>query len=125
MIDKLENVPENVAGFRATGEVTKDDYTNVVIPQVSLLVEKTGKINFLLVLDTDVSNFTAGAWLHDAMLGLKHLTKWNRAAIVSDSEGVIKFTDAFSLAAPGEFKGFKKADLEQAIKWVSEQIDSV
>jgi hypothetical protein len=123
MIGKIKNIPENVAGFRATGEVTKDDYTNVVIPQVSQLVENTGQINFLLYLDTDVSNFTAGAWLHDAMLGIKHLTKWNRAAIVSDSEGVIKFTDAFSLAAPGEFKGFKKAEYDRAVQWVSEQID--
>lgn len=123
MIEKITTTPENVAAFRATGEVTKEDYTNVVIPQVSQLVEKIGKINFLLLLDTDVSNFTAGAWMHDALLGLKHLTKWNRAAIVSDSEGVIKFTDAFSLAAPGEFKGFKKHEYDIAVQWVSEQTD--
>ncbi len=123
MIEKLSNVPQNVAAFRATGEVTKDDYTNVVLPQVCLLVENTGKLNFLLLLDTSVTNFTAGAWLQDAMLGLKQLTKWNRAAIVSDSEGVIKFTDIFSFAAPGEFKGFKKEEFDEAILWVSEQAD--
>lgn len=122
MVETL-NLPENTAGFRVTGEVTQDDYKSVIVPQVSLLVEKQGKINFLLLLDTDVSNFTAGAWMQDAMLGLKHLTKWNRAAIVSDSEGVIKFTDAFSLAAPGEFKGFRKTEFEKAVAWVSEKTD--
>jgi len=123
MIEKLSNVPQNVAAFRAAGEVTKDDYTNVVVPQVSLLVENTGRLNFLLLLDTSVTNFTAGAWLQDAMLGLKQLTKWNRAAIVSDSEGVIKFTDIFSFVAPGEFKGFKKEEFDEAVLWVSEQAD--
>lgn len=123
MIEKLNDVPQNVAAFRATGEVTKDDYANVLVPQVNLLVEKTGQLNFLLYLDTSVSNFTAGAWLQDALVGLKNITKWNRAAIISDSEGVIKFTDAFSFAAPGEFKGFKKADYDLAVQWVSEQID--
>src|SRR5690606_39197058 len=102
---------------------TKEDYLNVVVPHVTRLVENTGKINFLLYLDTDVSNFTMGAWLQDALLGLKHLTKWNRAAIISDSEGVIKFTDAFSIAAPGEFKGFRKKEYDKAVQWASEQID--
>ena len=124
MVETL-NLPENTAGFRVTGEVTQDDYKSVIVPQVSLLVEKQDKLNFLLLLDTDVSNFTAGAWMQDAMMGLKHLTKWNRAAIVSDSEGVIKFTDAFSLAAPGEFKGFRKSEFEKAVAWVSGKTDSV
>jgi hypothetical protein len=120
MIETLKNVPANVAAFRATGEVTQDDYKTVLVPQVEQLVKEIDKINFLLLLDTDVQNFTAGAWMQDALLGIKNITKWNRAAIVSDSEGVIKFTDAFSVIVPGEFKGFKKAELEQAIAWVSE-----
>lgn len=119
MIESLKNVPANVAAFRATGEVTQDDFKNVVIPEVEQLVEKIGKLNYVLLLDTDVSEFTAGAWLQDALLGIKNLTKWNRAAIVSDSEGVKKFTDAFSLAMPGEFKGYRKAELEQAINWAA------
>lgn len=125
MIEVITDIPKNVAGFRAKGEVTKDDYQNVIVPEVTQLAKETGQINFLLYLDTDVRNFTAGAWLQDAMLGIRHLTKWNRAAIISDSEGVIKFTDAFSIAAPGEFMGFKKADYERAVLWVSEQIDNV
>src|SRR5688572_10114234 len=119
MIESLKNVPANVAAFRATGEITQDDFKNVVIPEVEALVEKTGKLNYLLLLDTDVSNFTAGAWLQDALLGIKNLTKWNRAAIVSDSDAIIKFTDTFSLAMPGEFKGYRKAQLDQAISWVA------
>ncbi len=119
MIETLKNVPANVAAFRATGEVTQDDFKNVVIPQVEQLLEKQDKLNYLLLLDTDVKDFTAGAWMQDALLGIKNITKWNRAAIVSDSEGVIKFTDAFSVVIPGEFRGYKKAQLEQAIAWVA------
>jgi hypothetical protein len=119
MIQIITNLPANVAGFRASGEVTKDDYQNVVEPHVKSLVEKTGELNFLLKLDTDVKNFTAGAWLSDLSLGIKHLTKWNRAAIVSDSDAVINFTDGFSYLAPGEFKGFKKSEFEDAVNWVS------
>lgn len=121
MIETLKNVPDNLAAFRATGEITKDDFKDVVMPEVEKLVEKTGKLNYLLLLDTDIKNFTAGAWLQDALLGVQNLTKWNRCAIVADSEGIIKFTDAFSVAMPGEFKGFKKSELQQAIDWAAEK----
>lgn len=118
MIQKISNLPANMVGFRADGEVTADDFDSVK-KEVSQLVEKTDKLNYLLFLDNSPKDFTAGAWLQDALLGIQNITKWNRAAIVSDSEGVIKFTDAFSKVMPGEFKGFAKTEYEQAVTWVS------
>lgn len=85
-----------MVAFRAMGEVTKEDYENTVIPAVEALISSINEINFLLVLDTDIENFTLGAWMQDAMLGIKNLGKWNRAAIVTDSEKIIAFTNGFS-----------------------------
>jgi len=121
MIHLIENAPSNVAAFRAEGEVTKEDYQNVVIPEVNRVIASINSINFLLYLDTEVENFTAGAWVQDALLGLKNLAKWNRAAIVTDSETAITFTNGFSYFVPGEFKGFKKNQYNEAITWVSEK----
>lgn len=118
MIVQIPDLPETMVGFRADGEVTKDDF-EVVKHQVASLVEKTGKLNYLLFLDTSPSEFTAGAWLQDALLGIKNITKWNRAAIISDSETVINFTDVFSKLMPGEFRGYHKADYNEAVDWVS------
>lgn len=123
MIEVLKTMPENVAGFRGTGEITEDDYKNVMIPEVNAMAKRTDKINFLFLVDTELGNITAGAWLQDALLGLKHLSKWNRGAIVTDHVTATKFTDAFSLVVPGEFKGFKKSEYEKAVNWVSERIE--
>lgn len=112
-------MPSNVAAFRAIGEVSEDDFKNVVIPVVDRLVQNTGELNYMLVLDTSVKNFTAGAWWQDAMLGLKNLTKWNRVAIVSDSDGLNAFTDIFSVFIPGEFRGFYPEQFQVALDWVS------
>jgi|SRR5690606_10882389 hypothetical protein len=120
MIHIIEDAPNNVAAFRAVGEVTKEDYQNVVIPEVERIIKAVGHINFLLYLDTEVENFTMGAWVQDALLGLKNLAKWNRAAIVSHSDKVITFTNGFSHIVPGEFKGFKKEYYNEAISWVAE-----
>ena len=119
MINILEDAPDNVAAFRATGEVTKDDYDNIVIPSIDALVKKQDKINFLLVVDAKMKNFTAGALLKDLAVGLRHFTKWHKMAIVSEESGVIRFTDFFSYIAPGEAKGFTHAELEEAKHWVS------
>ncbi len=120
MISIISTAPQNVAAFRATGEVDKTDYDNVVIPAIDALVKKQGKINFLLVLDTGISDFSTAALMKDLEVGLKHFTKWHRMAIVSENKAVNTFTDLFSYIAPGEAKGYTHAQLEEATKWVSE-----
>lgn len=122
MIEQIHNLPENMVGFRSSGEVTQDDF-KLVNTKVTQLVEKTGKLNYLLYLENSPADFTFGAWIQDALLGIKNITKWNRAAIISDSETVDKFTSFFSKIMPGEFKVFHKNDLERAIDWTSEKID--
>lgn len=117
MITILNDAPENVAAFNATGDVTKEDFENLVIPYVKNKVEQFDELNYLLYLDTDLGNFTMGAWLQDALLGIKNITKWNRAAIVTDKEGVQNFTDIFSVLMPGEFKSFPKENLYNALYW--------
>ena len=117
MIYKIDT-EDNIVAFRALAEVTKDDFKTVVVPAIEELVKRTNEINFLLVLDTDLKNFTRGAWLQDAIIGLKNIGKWNRSAIVTDSEEIISFTNIFSHVIPGEFKGFTKLTFNKALNWV-------
>lgn len=119
MLTPIDNLPPYVFGVRADGEVTADDLKNVLLPGLEALTAKYDEIYYLLVLDTKVENFTAGAWLQDAFAGVKHLTKWKKMAIVSDQKAVENFTDAFSYVTPGEAKGFSIAELNDAIAWVS------
>ena len=121
MITQIENLPLNIVGFKAVGEITENDFTETVMPKVKALIDKTDQLNYLLVLDTSLKNFTVGAWLKDAMMGVKYLTKWNRAAIVSDEEAILNFTNFFSYLMPGEFKGFEHKNMQQAIDWVAEK----
>lgn len=119
MIRQLVNVPGNIVAFSAEGEVTETDFKEVVLPAVKALVAKTGTLNYLMVINTPLSDFSIGAWWQDALLGLKEFTKWNRVAILTDSGVVNTFTDLFSIIVPGEFKGYKKSELDTAIDWVS------
>lgn len=119
MIEIINDLPENVIGFRATGKVTKEDYEKVLMPAVDAHSKKFNKLNFLLWLDTDVSNYTFGAWVDDALVGIKHLTHWHKVAIISHYDIIKKFTNVFGHLVPGEYKGFKTTDLVEAKKWVA------
>lgn len=121
---QLISSPDNVVAFRATGEITQDDYKTVVFPTVEKLIDRIDEINFLFLIDTEIKNFTAAAWMEDVMLGLKNLGKWNRTAIVTDSENAISFTNGFSYILPGEFKGYKKEDFNEALNWVEGNISN-
>lgn len=117
MITLIPDVPENVAAFKASGEITKEDFENLVIPHVKAKVNTFDELNYLFYIDTDLDQFTVGAWMKDILVGLKNLTKWNRAAIVTDKKFVQNFTDVFSVLMPGEFKSFPQDDVENALYW--------
>ena len=119
MITQIEKLPSNMVGFRASGNVTEHDFSEIVMPTVKELIKTTDKLNYMLVLDTSLKNFTAGAWFDDAMMGIKYLSKWKRAAIVSDIDAIRTFTEIFSILMPEEFKGFEHKEEQKATDWVS------
>ena len=122
MLELISNLPAHVVGVRAIGDVHKDDLENVLLPALEEQVAKFDAIYYLLLLETDVKNWDLGAWLSDVKAGIKHLTKWTKIAVVTDQEGVQKFTDLFSKVTPGEARGYPLSELEIATKWLSEKV---
>jgi hypothetical protein len=121
MLQFIKDLPDHVIGIRATGEVDKDDYERVLIPRMEELVKRQGEINYLLVMETNVQNFSVAAWFEDFKLALKNFTKLNKVAIVTDQKGVEWLTDISRHFIPGESRGYKLSELEEAIAWVSEE----
>ena len=124
MLTKIENVPSHVAAFKATGKVDKHDYDNILVPELEQKDKEHGHLHMLMLLETPVKNFTLGAWMEDAWMGLKHFKGWRKIAIVTDERAVGAFTDKFSFLIPGEAKGFKLSELETAKQWVAEEDQS-
>ncbi len=121
MIELIQGLPSHVAGFRATGEVTQEDYKNVVFPAAEELVQRTGELNYVFVFDTPFKNMSAGAWWQDTVLSLTKMSKRHRAAIVTASEGANRFTDIWGIFTPGQFKGFLPEEYTEAVEWASDQ----
>ena len=119
MIKIINDLPPHVAGLHAFAEVTCDEYEKALMPLLDNLINTTGRINLILVLETNIKNFASGKWCGNVKIGLKYFFKWNRLAIVSDEKDMSGFSDFYKYLIPGKFESFPLDQLEIAVRWVS------
>jgi hypothetical protein len=119
MLQIMGDVPAHVVGVRAVGKVTEEDYKQSLVPALETASKEFGEINFLMIFETDLGNFSYGAWMQDAKVSLKHFAKWNKIAIVSDQKIVERLAHVFNFISPADAKGFPVSDIELAKNWVA------
>lgn len=119
MLENLTDMPDSVVGFKAAGEVTADDYRNVLIPAVEAALEGGHKVRLLYVLGEDVTGFSAGAAWQDTKVCMGHYSRWEKVAVVSDKEWLRHSVDILGYLIPGEVKAFTPAEEALARTWVS------
>ena len=121
MLKIMNDLPKNVLGISAEGKITGTDYETVLIPALEEKLKANKKIRMLYQLGNDFTGFDLGAMLDDAKMGLKHLSAWDRIALVSDHETINTFAKFFGYLMTCELRIFKNAEFEMAKKWISEK----
>ncbi len=121
MINRIDGMPAGTIGFEASGEVSADDYRDVLEPALNEAAD-TGDLRLLYVLGDDVK-MDAGALLQDAKTGIgigigKH-SAWKRTAVATDVEWLRRSMQLFAWMVPGEFKLFDAGEVEAAKVWVA------
>lgn len=119
MFEMIPALPDNVIGFVAKGDVTSEDYEQVLIPAIEDALETNDKIRLLYVLGADFTGFSGGAMWDDGKVGLEHLTRWEKIALVSDKPWIRHAVNAFGYLIPGKVKVFDLADEADASAWVT------
>lgn len=121
MLERITDVAEGVVGLRASGEVTGDDYKEILIPAVEAALEGGQKVRLLYVLADDVKGMglTAGAAWQDTKVGLGHYNRWEKVAVVSGKDWLRHSVDIFGYLIPGEVKAFALDEEAEARAWVS------
>ena len=120
MIELMTDLPDNVVGFTASGEVSEDDYENILIPAMEAKFDGYDKIRALYNFGPDYEKFDRGAGWDDAKVGMKHLTDFEKIAVVSDQKWVRRSMKAFGWMMPGEVKLYDGDQLDEAKAWVSD-----
>lgn len=119
MIKPLSDLPHNVVGFEAVGEVHSDDYENTLLPLLDAAIADSGKVRLLYVLGDGFTGYSVGAMWQDTKLGVEHLTAFEKIAVVTDTGWVEHGVKAFGWMIPGEVKVFEDDRLDDATEWVS------
>jgi hypothetical protein len=121
MILRIEGMPEGTIGLRASGKLSKSDYTEVLEPALREGVE-SGALRLLFVL-TDFDGLELGAIPEDVKTGLRvwvrDHSKWKRFALVTDVEWVAKAMQMFAWMTPGEVLIRDLDGLDEAKGWVA------
>jgi hypothetical protein len=117
MYEILEGFPDNVLAIKSSGQITHEDYADVLIPLAEEKFEAHGKIKILFVLD-DFDGADLRAMWDDTAFGLKHWTGFTHMAIVTDISWAQSMAAIFAPLIPAEVRVFNGAELPAATDWI-------
>jgi hypothetical protein len=120
MIQEITDLPDNVLGLKALGEVEAEDYQRVLVPALESKLRDHRRVRLLYVIDESFTGYTGGAAWEDAKIGMFHLTAFERVAVVTNEEWILKMVSAFGFAMPGEVRVFAPEELASAREWSCE-----
>jgi len=119
MIEQLQGFPATVLAFAGHGQVTKADYVSVLVPAVETAFAGHDRIRLYYEIGADFTGIDADAMLEDFKIGMRHLTRWERIAVVTDVQWIAHAMLLFSFLIPGGMKAFATADTKQARSWIT------
>lgn len=122
MIEALKGFPTKVLAFACEGHVTKRDYETVLIPAVADALKQPGKVRLYYQIDSGFSGIEPGAVWDDFKVGMEHILRWERIAVVTDVDWIRHTIRAFSFVIPGVTRIFSLEEMAQARKWILEDL---
>jgi SpoIIAA-like len=122
VIGMLDGMPDGVLGFRATGKLTAEDYSEGMMPALREAAE-AGEMRIVYVLGEDFHGLDAGAMVQDVKAGFEltvgHRSAWKRLAMVTDLDWIRHSVHLLGWLAPGELRLFELDRLEEAVAWAA------
>ena len=88
MLTVLKDMPAGVSGLRASGEITRDDYDAVILPMLEEARRDGHRLRLLAHYSPAFDGVSAGGAWEGLRIGVHHLRRIERCAVVSDAEGV-------------------------------------
>lgn len=119
MIELIKSLPSNTVGAVYSGHISRADYEKVLIPAVEAAIRANKKVRVYIEIRS-FNGMDAGAMLDDFMVGTRHLTQWERIALVSDVDWIKHAVKAFAFLFHGELKLFPLAEADAARNWITE-----
>lgn len=119
MIEQLSTFPDNVLAFVGRGQITRADYDAVLVSAVGKALARNNQVRLYYEIATDFTGIDPGAMWEDFKVGMEHLTRWERIAVVTDIEWIRHTIRLFGFLMPGTLKLFSTSAAARARSWVT------
>lgn len=119
MIEQLRGFPDDVLAFTYSGHITRAEFERVLLPVVHAALQKAKGIRLYCAVASDFSGLEPGAIWEDLKIGVGHLARWERVAVVTDLKWLEHTTRLLNFVIPGQMKSFAAAEATQARSWVT------
>jgi len=118
MIKALPEFPDNVVAFVCTGRVSRQDYETVIIPVVEQALKDHAKVRLYYEIGAEFEEVEPAAIWEDFKIGMQHVTRWERIAVVTDVAWIKHSIQMFGFIMPGELSVFSRSDAAKARAWI-------
>ncbi len=115
----------DVVILEAKGEITKEDYTENLVPFLNKIKENGKKARLLFHAGGDFEKYTIGASIEDFKLGIHHFFTFEKCAIVTDISWMKKMCKFFAALMPCPIEVFANNEIENAKKWLHQEHSSI
>jgi hypothetical protein len=119
MIRVLSDMPAGVLGLEAIDDVEEEDYRDVLVPAVEAAIAEHGKVRLVYVLGPEFDEYEGEAVWEDLKLGARHVSSFERIAVVTDARWVGPAMRVFSILFPGRARAFPLAERDAATRWAA------
>jgi hypothetical protein len=118
MIEHISTFPDDVMGFVFHGQITKTDYDAVFISVVCEALKRNPKVRLYYETAAHFTGFDVGAMWDDAALGMEHIGRWDRAAVVTEVKWMEQATRLSGFIFHGSVRLFPRSDTAAARVWI-------
>ena len=99
--------------------MTKSDYDLVLVPAVLKALRAHETIRLYYETGADFAGIDPGAIWDDFKVGMEHLMRWQRVAVVTDVEWIRHAVRFFGFLMPSTTKLFLQSEAAQAREWIA------
>src|SRR5690348_12235496 len=117
MLELIGGLPGHVVGIAVSGRLTMQDCRDVLVPAMERSLKRHEKIRLYYELN---SRFPGAAW-DELDLGLEHVSRCERVAIVTDIGWVRLTVKALRFLIPSEIRVFATIQAEEGRAWIKRQ----
>jgi hypothetical protein len=119
MLRKIDDMPAGTLGFEAVGEVEDDDWRDTVEPVLRETIATGAKVRLLYLLGPRSEEVEGDAVGAEAAFRARHLSSFERLAVVGDEDWMRPALATLSFLLPGRAKAFRTAELGAAKEWLA------